>query len=227
MDMSAMGANEWLIVGSTILGPILAVQAQKAVERIKEASSRRERVFLTLMATRARQARVSVEHVNALNSIDLAYYGRRFFGKLLRSPATQDVVEAWNEYRRHLNPPPDQRPRSEAEVQAWEARGDELFVNLLERLAVANSYKFDREMLKSGSYPPEAHGVIESEQHRFRQLMLELLDGQRALPLDVRGMPRDEVMQAKLGAALDALSKISGGIGRSEVNNLAAEKESA
>ncbi|WP_244186706.1 DUF6680 family protein [Paraburkholderia steynii] len=67
------------MVISTILGPILTVQAQKFVERARASAQRRDWVFSTLMATR--QARVSFDDVRALNMIDLTFYGRRVLGR--------------------------------------------------------------------------------------------------------------------------------------------------
>jgi hypothetical protein len=63
--------KDWSIIGATILGPILAVQAQKWVEIIRERRGRKLWIFHTLMATRA--ARTSTEHVQALNMIDLIF----------------------------------------------------------------------------------------------------------------------------------------------------------
>ena len=74
--MDKMGLNESLMIASTLLGPILAVQAQKWVERARTSGDRRDWIFTTLMATR--QTRLSTEHVRALNLIDLAYYGTRW-----------------------------------------------------------------------------------------------------------------------------------------------------
>jgi len=59
-----MQVSEILIVCATVVGPILAVQAQKAVERARERRGRKAWLFHSLMATRA--ARVSPEHVQAL-----------------------------------------------------------------------------------------------------------------------------------------------------------------
>jgi hypothetical protein len=184
--MVQLASTDYVMVGATIVGPILAVQAQKWVERAREASNRRQQVFTVLMATR--QSRVSVDHVRALNSVDLAFYGRRLLGIPFRSRKAQAVLDAWHDYHAHLSVPLDQRPKTEAETREWNGRGDELFTNLLERLAVATSYKFDRQQLKSGSYSPEAHGTVESEQNLLRRLLLELLVGDRALPLDVRSI---------------------------------------
>ena len=53
-----MDLKDSLIIGATILGPILAVQAQKAIERFRERRGRKLWVFHTLMGTRA--ARLAV-----------------------------------------------------------------------------------------------------------------------------------------------------------------------
>ncbi|MBG1249207.1 hypothetical protein F4W02_18855 [Burkholderia pseudomallei] len=71
-----------MTVAATVAGPILAVQAQKWVERARASAQRRDWIFGTLMATR--QDRVSMEHVRALNMIDLAFYGTRVLGKVWR-----------------------------------------------------------------------------------------------------------------------------------------------
>ena len=55
--------SDALLVLATLLGPVLAVQAQKFVERWREANERRHGVFKTLMATRA--ARLSPDHIRS------------------------------------------------------------------------------------------------------------------------------------------------------------------
>jgi hypothetical protein len=46
-----MKVVEWITIGAIILGPILAVQIQKSIERYKEKNDRRLNIFKTLMAT--------------------------------------------------------------------------------------------------------------------------------------------------------------------------------
>jgi hypothetical protein len=207
-----MTQAEWLMVASTLLGPVLAVQAQKWVERAREATQRRNLVFSTLMATR--QARVSLDHVRALNSIDLAFYGRRALGRAWRSPRAQAVLDTWHDYHAHLSLPAEQRPKTEAEQRNWEGRGDELFTNLLDRLASATNFKFERAQLKAGSYSPEAHGIVELEQQAIRRLSLDVLAGTKTLPMEVKAWPVDQgmvehqrAMQESLVEILDRLSR--------------------
>ena len=123
-----MDTKDWLLITSTVLGPVLAVQAQKWVEVFRERRGRKLWVFQQLMATRA--ARVSGDHVRALNMIDLAFYGSRPFGIARRSKGEQAVLDAWNEYHNHLNIQADK-----ASVPIWSVTSDELFTNLLFAIA--------------------------------------------------------------------------------------------
>ncbi len=104
--------NVLLVVVATILGPILAVQAQKTIERLRETRDRKLRVFYTLMGTRA--ARTAAEHVQALNVIDL----------LFRRKAEKPIIDAWEAYREHLNQ--DVEKMTPTQLEAWTARGSEL-----------------------------------------------------------------------------------------------------
>lgn len=180
----ALETKDWLIVASTVLGPILAVQAQKWVEVFRERRGRKLWVFQQLMATRA--ARVSGDHVRALNMIDLAFYGSRPFGIARRSKGEQAVLNAWHEYHNHLNIKADQ-----ASMPVWSVNGDELFTNLLFAIAEELGYTFDRVQLKTGSYSPIAHGDIEADQTLIRKFAVKLLSGESALKMEVEKFPID------------------------------------
>ena len=62
-----------LIVIAVILGPILAVQAQKMIEAWRNKREKRITVFRVLMATRGTP--ISPHHVEALNLIDIEFAG--------------------------------------------------------------------------------------------------------------------------------------------------------
>jgi hypothetical protein len=185
------------MVASTLLGPILAVQAQKWVERARASSQRKDWIFTTLMGTR--QARVSFEHVRALNMIDLAYYGSRvpIVGYVWQTNSEREVLTAWHTYHAHLTLPTVRRPANEGEQRDWVGRGDELFTNLMDRLALANKFRFERDQLKSGSYSPEAHSTAEMEAQAVRQLAIEVMMGQKALPMDLKAWPIDPEIAAQ------------------------------
>ncbi len=60
---------------ATLLSPLLAVRVQKLIEKHSEKRNIKVNIFTELMATRSTAARLSNEHVRALNMIDLAFYG--------------------------------------------------------------------------------------------------------------------------------------------------------
>ena len=77
MDLSKVTNAERAIVFATLMGPILAVQAQKFLEELREYRAAKLWIFRSLMTTRMQ--RESVDHVRALNMMDICFYGKRVF----------------------------------------------------------------------------------------------------------------------------------------------------
>ena len=71
MDLTKVTSAEWAIVFATLLGPILAVQAQKVLEGLREYRAAKLWVFRSLMTTRMQ--RLSIDHVRTLNMIDICF----------------------------------------------------------------------------------------------------------------------------------------------------------
>jgi hypothetical protein len=103
--------------------------------------------FQQLMATRA--ARLTAEHVQALNMIDLVFYGSHVFGIHRPRKTERAVVEAWREYHDHLG-----TQFAEGAGVVWNTKADELFTNLLFAIATDARFKFDRVQLRKGVYSP-------------------------------------------------------------------------
>lgn len=173
---------EWVIAGATLLGPVLAVQAQKWIERARERRTLKRNVFWTLMATRA--ARLASNHVQALNSIELAFYGHRLFGgRRFQTKAEGRVVACWRDYFSHLNAP---APPGAGNSASWVGRADELFLNLLQALADEARFAITRQQLSQGHYSPVAHGTAELENQALRQTALRVFSGESAIRVDAR-----------------------------------------
>jgi uncharacterized protein DUF6680 len=166
-----MRFSDWAIVLATLLGPVLAVQAQKWIERVRARNGRKEHIFQTIMTTRGH--RVSAEHVRALNMIDLAFTGIRVFGTQYRGSSEQAVVDAWRVYHDHLNSLPENAGQEQA--LAWDRRCTELLVDLLVAMAKDLNYHFDRVQLLKGVYVPKAHGDAEAEQQVMRRLFAQAM----------------------------------------------------
>lgn len=167
-------ANELLIVAA-LAGPVLAVQAQKWVERYTEARRRKMNLFFTLMATRA--ARLSFEHVRSLNMIEIEFY------RATGATTTDEVLDKWRIYHDHFNQLPEKA--TDAQLTNWLERGDELFTDLLLAMSRALGYKFDRVHLKRGAYYPKAHGEEETAQRQIRDSLRSILSGEKPLPMAV------------------------------------------
>ncbi|MEF3081910.1 DUF6680 family protein [Luteimonas sp. SMYT11W] len=172
----------WAIIVATLMGPVLAVQAQKWIERIRAVGDRRQYVFHTLMASRA--SRMEAEHVRALNMIDLAYYGTRVLGRPVRNAKCQAVIDAWREYFDHLNqrqPNPDDHARWEALLEVRE----NLFVSLLAAMAVERGLEFDRVQLKKGVYHPKGFFDDAMKNWEMKELAAAVLRGESAIRVAV------------------------------------------
>jgi hypothetical protein len=164
---------------ATLLGPILAVQAQKYLERVNEARNQKNWIFSTLMATRG--ARLSGDHVRALNMIDLAFNG----GRSNRRKRTEtDVLDTWRDYLEHLT-----SPANEGNVERWVEKQNELLILLLSAMATDLDLRYDRVLLRNGAYLPKGHTDLELEQQRVRKLAIQVLSGEQPLSMNVKDFP--------------------------------------
>lgn len=175
MEHQTMTITDWIMIAAVFLGPIVAVRLTRYLDDRKEVRARKLIIFKTLMATRAYN--VSWKHVEALNRIDLEFSKNH--------KKEKEVIEAWKEYLDLLSNtqiPPDQ----------WAIRRVDLLVDLLHKMATVLDYDFDRTHIKNSSYSPRVHGETEEQQHALRTGLLEVLGGQRPLPMTITNWPNNE-----------------------------------
>lgn len=177
-----MHTADWVLMAATVLGPILAVQAQKLVERLQSRQSQRENVFRALMASRG--ARLSTEHVAALNMIDLVFYGR---GDGRRKSSDDSVIEAWRAYLDHLSL--DYSKVSEIEMPALAIKREDLFSDLLYAIAQRVGYRFTKVQIRKGLYLPNAHEAMERQRQEVQSILPDILAGRRPLSIRVAQDP--------------------------------------
>ena len=175
-----MNIAEGILICVTFMGPVAAVQAQKWIERRQAKRKGKDYVFRTLMATRA--ARLSTEHVQALNMIDLEFYGG--------GPKEKGVREAWKQYLDHLN------TRYENDVAgAWGIRQTDLLIELMYQMSNCLGYDFDRTQIKNSVYSPVAHGNLELEQNVIRLGLVNILTGKAAFPIVAQAASDEEAKE--------------------------------
>ncbi|WP_318432958.1 DUF6680 family protein [Photobacterium leiognathi] len=179
-----MDTKDIIMTAAVIIGPILAVQAQKLVESFGDKRERRMRIFRTLMSTRAE--RVHREHVQSLNMIDIEFYGRVIpvFRIKYQSKKEQAVTHAWKMYNNHLN-----RQSEYESLEQWRKKSDELFVELIYSMSQCLSYDYDKVQLERDCYRPKAHGDYEQSQLNILTGFEKVVSGERPLPMYVVNLP--------------------------------------
>jgi hypothetical protein len=167
-----MSTTDILLIAATALSPLIAVQVTRYLDDRNEQRSRKLQIFKTLMATRAYT--LAPSHVESLNRIDLEFASGRKLEKA--------VLDVWQQYLDHLG-------NRSMKPETWAEKRVDLLVDLLHVMGQALGYDFNKTQIKNGTYAPVAHGRIEEEQEKVRQLVLELLEGKRALPMFVSNVP--------------------------------------
>ncbi len=160
--------ESWLTIAAIISGPVAALIIQKRLEERRAKKNRKIRIYQDLMANRV--SRLSAAWVQALNGIETEFYG------------DTKVIEAWRVLVDHLNAPEAHAPD---EVKRWNDTLTDRVNDMLYEMGESLGYHFDKVTLKRNAYYPRGWGEVELEQHALRKKVLELLDGNRKLPVAI------------------------------------------
>lgn len=163
-----MTISDWLMISVTFLGPIVAVQLTRWLDNQKEKKDKKYQIFGVLMATRAYN--FSYAHVEALNRIDLEFSEK----------SDKSVIGAWGAYHDHLN--------RFSSNDVWHEKRVSLFIDLLFEMSKNLGYDYDKTYIKNMAYSPERHGIVENEQDRLRQMLLNMLQ-QGSIPISITNFP--------------------------------------
>lgn len=147
---------DWITVAAIVLGPILALFAQRALDWIREKKKQRVQLYLTAMAHRGMW--LHADSVRALNSIDTIFDKRR----------DKPVREAWSAVLAQARIPRPQDPDRLGQ-QAWEDRLLDLRVDLYQLLGSAVGYDHTVDYIKTQIYMPQHYGDVELELMQIRK----------------------------------------------------------
>jgi hypothetical protein len=170
-----MELKDWLVILSTLLSPVIAVQVTEFLNRRRQTRDEQLRIFRTLMATRA--STLDARHVQALNTIDVVFNGK--------SAEQEAVRRQWKQYLDHLND--KNYPR-----EHWDSKRREFLVDLLDTMGRLLGFDFDKTHIKNQSYYPQGYGDLEGEQAELRRALIEITTGKRALPMWIANLPTQE-----------------------------------
>jgi hypothetical protein len=166
--------SDGAIVFATLIGPVVAVQVQKWIERSREKRTRQLAVFEALMATRA--TRISVRHIDALNAIPIAFYGS---GKRLDNIRTE-----WNDYLSHLS----DTKKIEANKELWQGEQVPKFVSLVYEISQYLGYSFSKSEIENGVYHPQGQVTLENDQQTVLAGFARIFRGEIGLPIWVNNL---------------------------------------
>lgn len=171
-----IAASNWVMIFAIVMGPILAVQVQKILEGIKEGKERRIRVFKDLMATHA--SALAYQHVVALNMVGLEFHDKKY----------TKVLNAWKTYLDHLG---SFSKDDEAMAKVWVEKTNDLLSDLLYEMGSSLGFEFDKVHIKKAGYIPKAYADQENEQNFIRRSLVEVLMGNKSIPLNIVSFPVD------------------------------------
>ena len=162
-----MSADTWAIAAATGLGPILAVLITFWRDGRTSLKTRRLWVFRTLMATR--RVGISAEHVNALNLVEVDFYG------------CTAVQRHWQMYKEFLF-------TDAPENEVWRERKERLLANLLFEMAASLRFAIPAIEIFRGGYAPKGWAHRENRQNEAQEFVYELSKGTKIVPIWVRGV---------------------------------------
>lgn len=166
---------DWAVVFATLAGPILAVWASEWRQQRRMLHDRKEWVFRSLWSTRS--VPLHPDHVQALNHIDFAF-PEKYYPK---------IADAWHLYFAHLNSDQGQTQDSRAR---WESTASNLLADLIHLMATDLKISFSKSLVKQPSYYPSGYAFTQAQQNELRALLLEVLKGDRAIPISATSQPQ-------------------------------------
>jgi hypothetical protein len=160
-----------LTIIAIVVGPIVALDVQRRLDKGREERNRKLWVFKTLMSFRA--TALAPQFVQALNLIEVEFDSKNENEKA--------VLIAWKVLLDHFGELGQTKnvPANAAEKTAT------LTTTLLLAMGKCLGYEFDEVQIKKGAYYPMGLGNVEQEQHAVRRGILQVLSGKRRIPVGI------------------------------------------
>lgn len=168
----------FLTILAIILAPLVAIQVSILLEERKEAKQRRLNIFKTLMAARATPE--SPESIQALNMIDVEFYGKE--------EGSKEVVYEWKAFLDHL-------ADESLDDEEWERKKIDLFNQLLYTMAKSLGFEFNKIYFQRAGYCPVAGGKSKEEIIEERKRITFLLSESEIPQLSAEANPHSEEME--------------------------------
>jgi hypothetical protein len=147
---------EVITIAALLFGPFFALLAQRGLDWLRERDKQQKELYSELMRTRLYV--FSVEHFQALNSIDLVF------------AKDQDILDLWKACRDHL--------LTDETQPGWQERLDTLRYDLYQAIGNKLGFSYTTEYLKRGLYVPIRHTThLENQEKTMAGLAKALAGG--------------------------------------------------
>ncbi|MGO9392138.1 DUF6680 family protein [Rhodoblastus sp.] len=161
-----LSTETWAIAIATFLGPVMAIVITRWRDKVREVRSRKLAIFRTLLATR-RQI-INAEHVNAINLIEVDYYG------------VKNVEDSWRIYNAHLSIPTKTTPD---ERRVWDEKRNELLAKLIFAMSQKLGFKMSEIDIKNGGYSPDGWRYRDDRLGEIQEFALKIARGNVRFPI--------------------------------------------
>jgi hypothetical protein len=159
-----------LTVFATLVSPLIAVGVTRWRDEKAAEKERKERIFRILMATR--RIALNPDHVHALNSIEVAFYG------------CEKVIKAWKDYLLHLN--------SRTPDEEWVKTKETKLSELLYAISLELGYSLSSLDIFNGGYAPGGWATRENNQDRVLAFLSDVATKSVPVPLSITHFPVPE-----------------------------------
>jgi hypothetical protein len=171
-----MKLTDVLTIAAILIGPIAALMIQRALDKGRETTRRRQELFRVIWATRAFPGRLQYRHVESLNMVGLDFANE------------SKVIEAWKEYLDMLN---TSEPTDGAQQQQFYRDRDGKFISLIFAMSQTLGYKFTHLETAKQHYSPQAHGTWAEQEQILRDGITELFKNHKPIPIRIVSQQED------------------------------------
>ena len=164
---------DWITVIAIVVGPILALASQRALDWLREKKSRRVQLYRTMMSYRTPATWLNLESLRALNSIDVVFDKK----------GDKPIRDAWAAVIAHAA---TKMPDDTEGKRRWSDRLFDLRVDLYQLIGEAVGYSHSVDYIKTQMYYPQYHVDAEQEGVQIRKQLAKAItdDGLRVLVVD-------------------------------------------
>jgi hypothetical protein len=160
----------WAIVAATFIGPVIAVLITLWYQRTVGWKDAKRSIYATMM--RSRLHPISPDFVGSFNLVPVYYHNDKKVMEKYRIVLDIFADANWNNI--------EAQPRLNQKVV-------EAIVQLLSKMSKSVRLPIEQLDILSGAYAPRGWADDEIEQRQLRSAMIEVLTGQRLLPVKIVG----------------------------------------